>query len=88
MAYEISFRRGLEAAFETLDSEAAAQIQKKLERVATDEWRSPADWSYKSWGGQSTGKFNWGSHRVFADIDESAGKIIVDESLHRENLYR
>lgn len=88
MAYDISFRRGFEAAFETLDSEAASQLKKKLERVATDEWRSPADWDYETWGGQSNGKFNWGSYRVFADIDEEAGEIIVHEARHRENLYR
>lgn len=88
MAYEISFRRGLESAFETLESQAASQIQQKLEKVAACEWRSPKDWDYGPWEGQSNGKFDWGSYRVFADIDENNGKIVVHEARHRENLYR
>lgn len=88
MAYNISFRRGSEAAFETLNQQEAAKLQKKLERVAADEWRTPYDWGYSSWGGQSSGKFAWGSYRVFADINESDNEIIVHEARHRENLYR
>lgn len=88
MAYEISFRRGFETAFETLDSEGISQVQQKLERVATNEWRSPTDWDYSPWSGQASGKYDWGQYRVFVDIDESAERIIVHEARHRENLYR
>ncbi|WP_128478912.1 type II toxin-antitoxin system RelE family toxin [Halorussus pelagicus] len=88
MAYDISFRRDSEAAFETLDREAAARLQKKLKRVASCDWRSPTDWDYSPWSGQATGKFNWGSYRVFVDVDENAGEIVVHEARHRENLYR
>lgn len=88
MAYEISFQRGLESAFETLGSEAASRIQKKLEKVASCDWRSPTEWNYSTWSGQSNGKFNWGPYRVFVDVDEDAGKIVVHDVRHRENLYR
>ena len=89
MTYEISFRSDAEAAFETLDSEAVSHIEKKLEQVATCEYRSPTDWDYSSWdGGQAEGKFNWGAYRVFADIDERRNEIVVDQVRHRENLYR
>lgn len=88
MAYDISFRRDVESAFETLDSEAVSRIQKKLDRVATDEFRSATEWGYSSWDGQSNGKYDWGSHRVFVDVDESAEEIVVYEARHRENLYR
>jgi len=88
MAYDISFRRGFETAFKTLDSEATSHLQKKLERVANSEWRSPTDWNYSPWSGQSDGKYDWDSFRVFVDVDEDAGKIVVYEARHRENLYR
>ena len=88
MAYNISFRNGIEAAFETVDSQAAEKIAKKLERVANDEWRTPGDWGYTNWTGQANGKFNWGSYRVFADIDSDNNEIVVYEARHRENLYR
>lgn len=86
MAYDISFRRGFEAAFETLDSEATSQVQKKLSRVANCEWRSPTDWDYSPWSGQSRGKYDWNSYRVFVDVD--ADQIIVHEIRHREKFYR
>jgi mRNA interferase RelE/StbE len=88
MAYEISFRSGVETAFENLGSEATNQIQQKLDRVASCEFRSPTDWEYTTWSGQSTGKFNWGSYRVFADVNEDTGEIVVHDVRHRENLYR
>ena len=90
MAYDISFRRGVESAFEPLDSETVSRIQKKLRRVATNEFRTATatDWGYSNWDGQSSGKYDWGSHRVFVDVNESAEKIIVHEARHRENLYR
>ncbi|WP_284006788.1 type II toxin-antitoxin system RelE family toxin [Haloarcula pelagica] len=88
MAYDISFRSGSETAFETLNSEAVSQIQKKLDRVATAEFRSPTDWDYSPWSGQSNGKYNWGSYRVFVDIVEEENEIVVHEARHRENLYR
>lgn len=44
MSYNISFAGGVEEAFETLDAEAASKVEKKLERVANDEWRTPYDW--------------------------------------------
>jgi mRNA-degrading endonuclease RelE of RelBE toxin-antitoxin system len=88
MAYDISFATGFETAFETLDSQAASQIQKKLERVANSEWRSPTEWNYSGWNGQSSGKFDWGSYRVFVDIVEGESKIVVHQVRHRENLYR
>ncbi len=37
MAYDISFRRDSETAFETLNREAAARLQEKLERVASSD---------------------------------------------------
>jgi mRNA interferase RelE/StbE len=88
MAYNISFQSGSEAAFETLDNEAQSQVQQKLERIATCEWRAPTDWNYSPWSGQATGKFNLGCYRVFADINENTNEIIVHEARHRENLYR
>ena len=88
MAYTISFAGGVEEAFETLDTEAASKVEKKLERVANDEWRTPYDWGYSAWTGQAGGKFNWGAYRVFADIDTDTNQIIVHEARHRENLYR
>jgi len=88
MAYDISFRPGFETAFETLDDEVTTQLQKKLERVANSEWRSPTDWNYSPWSGQSDGKYDWGSYRVFADIDADSEVIVVYEARHRENLYR
>jgi mRNA-degrading endonuclease RelE of RelBE toxin-antitoxin system len=88
MAYKISFRNGAEEAFESLNAEAASKVEKKLERVANDEWRTPYDWGYSTWSGQADGKFNWGSYRVFADIDTANDQIIVHEARHRENLYR
>ena len=88
MAYKISFRRGVDSVFETLDPEAASRIQKKLNRVATDEFRTATEWGYSNWYGQSTGKYDWGSHRIFVDVDETASEILVHEARHRENLYR
>ncbi|MDL0123427.1 type II toxin-antitoxin system RelE family toxin [Halobacterium salinarum] len=88
MAYDISFQHDSEAAFETLDSEATSHVQKKLERVANSEWRSPTDWNYSPWSGQSNGKYDWGAYRVFADVDEDENQIVVHEVRHRENLYR
>jgi hypothetical protein len=37
MSYDISFQRGFETAFETLDSETTSQFQKKVNRVANSE---------------------------------------------------
>lgn len=88
MTYDISFQRGFDSVFETLDSEAASKLQKKLERVAACEWRSPTARDYSPWSGQSNGKFDWGSYRVFADVNEEADQIIVHDARHRENLYR
>lgn len=88
MAYDISFRRGVESAFETLESEAVSRIQKKLDQVATNEFRTATDWGYSNWDGQSSGKYDWGSHRVFVDVDETLERIVVYEARHRENLYR
>jgi mRNA-degrading endonuclease RelE of RelBE toxin-antitoxin system len=88
MAYDISFQRGIEAAFENLDSEAASWVQGKLEDVATNDWRSPTEWDYTNWTGQASGKYNWGPYRIFVDIDQEAREIVVYEARHRENLYR
>jgi mRNA-degrading endonuclease RelE of RelBE toxin-antitoxin system len=88
MAYDISFQSGFESVFEKLDREATSRIQRKLEDVADCEWRSPTDWDYSSWSGQASGKFDWDSYRVFADVNEEDEKIIVHEARHRENLYR
>lgn len=88
MAYDISFRRGVESAFETLDSEAVSRIQKKLDQVSTNEFRTATDWGYSNWDGQSSGKYDWGPHRVFVDVDETLERIVVYEARHRENLYR
>jgi|APHM01.1.fsa_nt_gi Cytotoxic translational repressor of toxin-antitoxin stability system len=89
MTYDVSFAGGVEAALQTLSSDAAAEIKKKLNEVATSEWRSPTDWGYEPWnGGQAGGKYNWGSYRVFADIDEENETIIIREARSRENLYR
>ena len=88
MAYDIAFPTGFETVFETLDNEAASRVQKKLERVANSEWRSPTDWDYSRWSGQANGKFDWGSYRVFVDICEENNEIVVYRVRHRENLYR
>lgn len=88
MAYEISFWRGVESAFETLDSEATSRIQEKVDRVATDDFRAATEWQYSNWNGQSSGKYDWGLHRIFVDIDETAKEILVYEAKQRENLYR
>jgi mRNA-degrading endonuclease RelE of RelBE toxin-antitoxin system len=88
MAYDICFQGGFETVFETLDNDATSELCQKLNRVASSEWRSPTDWNYSPWSGRFDGKYEWGSYRVFADIDESAGVIVVYEARHRENLYR
>jgi mRNA-degrading endonuclease RelE of RelBE toxin-antitoxin system len=88
MAYNISFARDAETIFKNLGSDAERYLTQKLEKVATCEWRSPYDWDYSPWSGQSTGKFSWGSYRVFVDVDEEADEIVVYEVRHRENLYR
>jgi len=89
MTYDISFQTDFEAAYETLDSEEIEKIEKKLEQVATCEYRSPTDWDYCSWnGGQAEGKFDWGPHRVFADVDEQHKEIVIAQVRYRENLYR
>jgi len=88
MAYKVSFPSGREETFESLDSEAASRIEQKLEEVSSCPYRSPTDWSYSSWSGQSEGVFRWGSYRVFADVDEAAERIVVREARYRENLYR
>jgi mRNA-degrading endonuclease RelE of RelBE toxin-antitoxin system len=88
MTYDVSFAGGVEAAFQTLGSNATAEVKNKLEQVATSEWRSPADWDYEAWNGQASGKYNWGQYRVFADIDEENETIVVHQARYRENLYR
>ncbi|MFC4552348.1 hypothetical protein [Halorussus sp. GCM10023401] len=69
-------------------SDAERYLMQKLEKVAICEWRSPCDWDYLPWSGQSTGKFSWGSYLVFVDVYENSDEIDVYEVQHRENLYR
>lgn len=89
MTYDISFAGGDEAVFAKLGNDDTVEIKKKLDKIAANKWRSPADWNYEPWqSGQADGKYSWGEYRVFADIDEDSKTIIVREARHRENLYR
>jgi mRNA-degrading endonuclease RelE of RelBE toxin-antitoxin system len=90
MAYNVSFHNSAESAFESLDNSLRTRTEKKLERIASDEFRSPSQWGYSAFDGQTaSGKFDFFNQiRVFADVDEESGEIIVHRAETRENLYR
>jgi mRNA-degrading endonuclease RelE of RelBE toxin-antitoxin system len=90
MAYNVSFRNSAESAFESLDNSLRTRTEKKLEQIANDEFRSPEQWGYTQFQGQSaSGKFDFFNQiRVFADVDKESEEIVVHNADTRENLYR
>jgi mRNA-degrading endonuclease RelE of RelBE toxin-antitoxin system len=87
MAYNISFRRTVESAFESLTSEERSRLMKKLKEIAGSEFRSPEDW-FESWEGHPAGsRYKVGSYRVFAEVNPDDDEIVVHEARRRENLY-
>ncbi len=90
MAYTISYRNSADSAFKSLDNSLRTRAEKKLERIANDEFRTPHDWGYERFEGQlAAGKFDlFNQLRVFADIDDENKRIIVHDAYSRENLYQ
>ena len=90
MVYNISFLTTADQAYESLDNSLRMRTEAKLEKIAGDEFRSPADWGYTQFDGQAaSGKFDlFNSIRVFADIDEESKEIVIHRAYTRENLYR
>ncbi|GAB7121093.1 type II toxin-antitoxin system RelE family toxin [Natrinema sp. JCM 9743] len=88
MAYEIVFTGSAEEAFDGLESDERSYIQKKLDEIASSEFRHPPQWDFKPIGGRSDGWFRVGNGlRVFADINGTDNTICVHRAAQRENLY-
>ncbi|GAB7093443.1 hypothetical protein JCM30237_05950 [Halolamina litorea] len=89
MAYDITYTGSAEEAFEGLEKIEQSYIQKKLNQIATSEFRHPAQWDFKRLEGQAEGRFRIGNGlRVFADIDDTEKTIRIYRTDRRENLYR
>lgn len=91
MAYEIEFTGSVEEAFNGLESDEQSYVQKKLDEIASSEFRHPSQWDFKTLSGQTEGEglFRIGnSLRVCADINDADNKIHVYRADRRENLYR
>lgn len=90
MAYTVSYRTSADSALDQLGNSLRNRTERKLQQIANDEFRTQAQWGYTSFTGQTAdGKFNFFDQvRVFADIDDEAGQIVVHHADTRENLYR
>lgn len=89
MAYDITYTGSAEKAFKGLEADEQSYIQKKLNQIASSEFRHPAQWDFKRLEGQAEGRFRIGNGlRVFADIDDTENTIRVHRTDRRENLYR
>lgn len=89
MAYEIVFTGSVEEAFDGLETDERSYIQKKLDEIASSEFRHPSQWDFKSLKGRGEGRFRVGNGlRVGADIDDAEDTIRVHWADRRENLYR
>jgi len=88
MAYDITFAGSAEKAFNELETDEQRYVQKKLNQIASSEFRHPAQWDFKHLDGKADGRFRIGdSLRVFADIDDNTNTIRVHQAARRENLY-
>jgi mRNA-degrading endonuclease RelE of RelBE toxin-antitoxin system len=90
MAYTVSYRTSADSALDHLDNSLRTRTERKLQQIANDEFRTPAQWGYTPFAGQTaSGKFDFFNQvRVFVDINEEAGQITVHHADTRENLYR
>lgn len=88
MSYNIIFQPAEEEVYEGISNEAAERVDRKLNQIATSEFREPTEWDYVHWDGEASGKYRIGDIRVFVDIEDSARDIIVHKVAHRTNLYR
>lgn len=89
MAYEITYTGSAEKAFNELEDDEQRHIQKKLNQIASSEFRHPAQWDFKRLDGKADGRFRIGnSIRVFADIDDTTNTIRIHHATRRENLYQ
>jgi len=83
------FTGSADEAFDGLESDERSYIQKKLDEIASSEFRHPSHWDFKLLDGQAEGRFRIGdSLRVFADINDAEDTIRVYRAARRENLYR
>ncbi|ELY58298.1 hypothetical protein C493_06974 [Natronolimnohabitans innermongolicus JCM 12255] len=89
MAYEIAFTGSIEEAFDGLEADERSYIQKKLDQIASSEFRHPSQWDFKPLKGRGEGRFRIGNGlRVGANIDDEENTIRVYWADRRENLYR
>lgn len=89
MNYKLVFTDNGKRALDRLETEAQRRVKEKLTRIATCDYRHPADWDFKptSCHFEGEGRFGAGDLRVFADIDEERDLIRIYNIGRRENLY-
>ena len=89
MAYDITYTGSAEKGLEELETDEQDYVQKKLNQIASSEFRHPAEWDFKRMEGQAEGRFRIGNGlRIFADINNGEKTIRVHRTARRENLYR
>lgn len=86
--YDVVYTTQGRASLMSLEDATQDRVRRKLDRIATCEFREPMEWDYETITGPVDGRFGIGAGlRALVDIDTEADVIRVRHVGHRENLY-